>query len=56
MTFTKYFLLIILTIVQLSITDTWSTTSTNCLWHEYAFNDRLSKRIDLRDVRNQLLS
>ncbi|CAF1123858.1 unnamed protein product [Adineta steineri] len=56
MTFITYFLLLFLPIVQLTISNTWSTTSTNCVWHEYTANKHLSKRIDLRDIRNQLLT
>jgi hypothetical protein len=50
------FLLIWLIIVQLTTAEIWSTTTTNCLWHEYISNDHLNQRIDLRDIRNQLLT
>ncbi len=50
------FLIYILTIIHLIHADIWSATSTNCLWHEYTPNKYLSKRIDLRDIRNQLLT
>lgn len=49
-------LIYLFSIVQLISTDSWSSTTTNCLWHEYTSNDRLSKRIDLRDIRNQVLA
>lgn len=58
MTFTMHFLLLLLylCIVQLTNATAWSPTSTNCLWHEYTSNKHFSKRIDLRDIRNQLLT
>ncbi|UJR36637.1 hypothetical protein I4U23_029356 [Adineta vaga] len=56
MIFAIYLLLLCLPFVHLIIPDTWSSTSTNCVWHVYTSNDHLSKRIDLRDIRNQLLT
>jgi hypothetical protein len=50
------FIIYFLTIAQLIHADTWSATPTNCLWNEYTPNHRLSKRIDLRDIRNQLFT
>jgi len=50
------FIIYFLTILQLNHADIWSPTSTNCLWHEYTSNDYSSKRIDLRDIRNQILT
>jgi hypothetical protein len=51
-----FIVLYFLTTVQLNLADTWSATSTNCLWHEYTSNNYLNRRIDLRDIRNQLLT
>ncbi|CAF0961178.1 unnamed protein product [Rotaria sordida] len=51
-----YILFLLITIVQLTITDTWSITSTNCLWHKYTSNNRLPTRVDLRDIRNQIFN
>ncbi len=56
MTFTLHFLLLFPSIVYLTNADTWSATSTHCLWHEYTSNNHLSNRIDLRDIRNQILT
>jgi hypothetical protein len=50
------FIIYFLTILELNYADIWSATSTNCLWYEYTSNDYSSKRIDLRDIRNQLLT
>jgi hypothetical protein len=50
------FIIYFLTIAQLIHADTWSATTTNCLWNEYTPKNRLSKRIDLRDIRNQLFT
>ena len=46
----------LLTIVQLTYGEIWHATTTNCVWHEYTTNNVLSKRIDLRDIRNQILT
>ncbi|CAF1031089.1 unnamed protein product [Adineta ricciae] len=56
MLFTLYVLLSCLSCVHLIIPNTWSSTSTNCVWHFYTSKDHFSKRIDLRDIRNQLLT
>lgn len=49
-------LIFLLSILPWISTDSWSSTTTNCLWHEYTPNERISKRIDLRDIRNQILT
>ena len=49
------FLIISLIILQYNDAQIWSTTNINCLWNEQRTNNRLSQRIDLRDIRNQLL-
>jgi hypothetical protein len=49
-------LLSLIIIAQLTYAEIWSATTTNCLWYEHTTNDYLNKRIDLRDIRNQLLT
>ncbi|CAF2799562.1 unnamed protein product [Rotaria sp. Silwood2] len=56
MTFLIYFLFLLITIVQLTIAEPWTVTSTNCLWHRHTSNNRVASRIDLRDIRNQIFN
>lgn len=56
MIFALYLPLLCIAIVQSVLPDTWSATPTNCVWHQYTSADHVSKRIDLRDIRNQLLT
>ncbi|CAF0915460.1 unnamed protein product [Rotaria sp. Silwood1] len=56
MIFLINFLYFLITIVQLTIADSWTETSTNCLWHKYTSNNRVTTRIDLRDIRNQIFN
>ena len=49
-------LLSLIIIAQLTYAEIWSATTTNCLWYEHITTDGLSQRIDLRDIRNQLLT
>ena len=55
MLFIIYFLLLLLSIIRFIAASQWFATSTNCLWYQYAFNNHSIKRIDLRDIRNQIL-
>lgn len=48
-------LIILLIIIQCNHAQIWSSTTIHCLWNEHTTNHRLGQRIDLRDIRNQLL-
>lgn len=36
--------------------ECWTATSTNCIWYDNTPRTSLYRRIDLRDIRNQLLT
>lgn len=51
----RFYLLVFAIFIEHSFGDTWTNTTTNCLWNQWTNHRRLSKRIDLRDIRNQVL-
>lgn len=50
-----FYLLVFAFFIEHSFGDTWTNTTTNCLWNQWTNHRRLSKRVDLRDIRNQVL-